>query len=275
MRKLLSLLLAVSLLLGLCAPGNAEDAPALPLQGTDRLAIPVPQGWNVIRVDEEDEFSLTAIKGGSDLTSLVFNPSLSVMYVPLGTMVLDARELTDTSEDIAPFSLGGYDWTGYRYTSFGMSGISLTASGDFGTITAVVSPQGMMGGASISLEDPDVQAILAGITVKATVEADWAVINEDGTLTVRLPGREGFAWSTGMSGSFDLNGGENGPEGEVAEAEEDGVYTAVITLRGSGVFSQGFSLGNEDDEAAQARISVLCEDGKAVALTDAALSDAE
>jgi hypothetical protein len=265
--------LTVLLLLGVSLAAVAD--PAGTAFDTGRFSVTVPAGWSAFQMDEADDTTVTVVKGGGDMTSLYFSPSISVMYVPLGTMLFGAQDLMDDAVEIEPFSLGGYDWNGYEYEFLGMKGISLTASGDFGSLVATISPQGMLGGDTITLEDADVRAILAGIAVHPFGGVDWAAVNEDGSLTVRLPLREGCTWETSMSGSFDLNGGENGPECEVSEAEEDGFYVATLTFQGSGAFSQGFSLSNDDGEVSQASVAVLCEDGKALRLADAYLKDVE
>ena len=267
MRKLLSVLMIVFLLLGMCSAGVAGD---ITMFAPGRLSVPVPSGWGAFLTDDADDTSVTLVKGGSDMMGLVFNPSVSVMYIPLGTLVLDPRDLQENSEDIEPFSLGGYDWTGYSYSSFGLSGICVTARGNFGTITVSISPRGVMGGdETISLKDEDVQAILSGITVQVAVEVDWAVINGDGTLTIRLPGQEGCTWAQSMSSSIDLTGGENSPACEITEAVEDGIYTATLKVEGSGAYSQAFSLSNGEEQVADAFVAMLCQDGIITCLTDA------
>ena len=270
MKKILSVLIIVLLLAGVCSAGADGD---ITMFAPGRLSVPVPSGWGAFLADAADDTSVTLVKGGSSMMDLIFNPAISVMYTPLGTLVLDSRDIQESSEDIEPFSLGGYDWTGYSYSSYGLSGIRINTEGNFGTITVSISPRGMAGGdETISLEDADVQAILSGITVQVAVEADWAVINGDGTLTVRLPGREGCEWKQGMSSSIDLSGGENNPSCEIAEAAEDGVYTATLRVEGSGAYSQGFSLSDDEEQVADALVTVLCEDGIITCLTDAKIN---
>ena len=277
MKRLLALLLTLAMLLGLCSAGAlAEEADGIP--AGSRVAFPAPEGWTILQLNPEDDASLAVIKGGEDASAFLFCPYITVMFMPHGTMVLDAREFTDSSEDIEPFSLGGYDWTGYSYESMGMAGISLTSRGDFGTIVVMLVTKPMLGGDDsepLTLADPDVQEIISGIRVQATVEADWVVFNEDGSVTVQLPGREGYSWGQGGTGNFVLQEGDPFPECEVEEKVGADAYTARITMQGDGVISCSFSLFNDEETAMVAGVSILCRDGKAVSLTDAYLRDGE
>ena len=270
MKKLISLMAAVILLACVLSPGIAGEAPAEETCDAGRVSVPVPAGWSAgPSPTGPDPMSVTLIKGGSDTMALLTCPSIWVSYSPVGMEVLDIREMMGGTGSIEPFSLGGYDWTGFHYDNLGSKGIGLTAVGDFGTLTVNFTPQGMLGGSTISLEDEDVRAILSGITVKPTVELDWVTLNGDGTVTVRLPQPEGsLAWETSMSVSRDLDGDGEGPEAEVAETVADGFYAATITLRGSGAYGQGFILGDGEGQTAQAYVAVLCEDGRATAVTE-------
>ena len=177
-RTRLALVLAGLLLLSLCTACGGKDKEQDPAKITGEVfdagnvRAMAPKGWKAFPVsDAFDEYegdnnpnSIYLCKGAKSEFDIFTNPLVTITYYGPDTTYFSAKSLFDDAEDIAGFTLGDYDWTGYTYTALGDAKTVMleTTKGDI-SITAYFLTE--TDGEKLSVEDADIQAILASIQV--------------------------------------------------------------------------------------------------------------
>lgn len=182
MKKLLALLLVIVMCATMFAAcGSNEDGKDAggdqqgEIKGetydTGDLSVLVPEGWTAIPVadlwaEEEgatDPTTVRLCKGGSTEMDLLSYPSLQIHYYDENTYMSEpSTQWYDDPADLDPLTLGGKTWKGFSASSFGDQLIILWTgeqAGDQYDVT--IWPEKSEG--SFSLEDADVQAIIASI----------------------------------------------------------------------------------------------------------------
>ena len=195
MKKLTAILLALTLLLALAACGgdkptepaaqpttqNTQNEPSAAneepsatgeikgeLYDAGNVTVFVPEGWKAfpqadVFSDEEGAVNpdvLRVCKGGETDWDLFSKPNIQINYWgPSVTGMLTDKDWYDNAEDIDPITTGEHNWIGYKGESLGSKLIILFE--DLGNIQYQATLWYETDGGSISLEDPDVLAILA------------------------------------------------------------------------------------------------------------------
>ena len=197
MKKIAYILLALALLLSLAACGGKTEAPKEPNQNaqtadpapapegkpaaqapstkgefydTDNFKVLVPDGWKAF--PQHDVFNddpkamnpniLQICKGASSDMDLFSKPLITVNYAGKSTtMMAPSKAFYDNVEDMADVTTGEHVWSAYSCESMGQKMYMLFE--DQGVIQFQAAVAYETSGGSISLDDADVQAILASI----------------------------------------------------------------------------------------------------------------
>lgn len=177
MKKIIAILMAALLLLGLCACGEKDEKPADPSEvkgetyDAGEVSALVPEGWKAFPVtdlfDEYDgDYDPTAIqiaKGAESEWDLFTVPYIQINYYGPDSwgMMMDSS-FYDETEDLEPMTLGSYKWTGFNVIDEEYPQTILWA--EDGDIQIQVMMNLGTGKDAISVSDPEVQAIVASIT---------------------------------------------------------------------------------------------------------------
>ena len=103
-------------------------------------------------------------KDADDEWDLLSKPYIMITYYDPETSFLSAKDWYDDAEDIESFTLGNYTWEGYTCTSLDYPYTILeTIDGDIAIQVDILEKSSDK--LEIALEDVDVQAIIASITV--------------------------------------------------------------------------------------------------------------
>jgi len=136
------------------------------------VSVVVPSGWKAFAVadvfaEEDDATDPNAIqigKGAESEWDLFTKPYIQINYYgPETTMMEPDKEWYDGATDLEPIKAGDYTWKGFSGSSFDMPIVMLwTSDGDH---QFQASMWVEMENGKISVEDADVQAILASVKV--------------------------------------------------------------------------------------------------------------
>lgn len=179
MKKLVVVLMSVLLVFSLAAcgdGGNGGNGGAVKGETVDTtvFSVLVPDGWKSFNTsDIFDEYTdlgydpngLNIYKGAESDWDMFTCPGLNISYFgPDTTMLAPDKAWYEGAEDLESFTTGAYTWQGFTYTigDYGM-GVIWTDSPIQLTVSIVLSSSN----GSISIDDADVQAILASIAVDA------------------------------------------------------------------------------------------------------------
>ncbi|MBE6982474.1 MAG: hypothetical protein E7437_09180 [Ruminococcaceae bacterium] len=183
MKKLFALVLAALMCVSLVACGGdgekgqdkeqtqapTEAAKAEPFDAGN-VMVDVAAGWKAFAVADVfaednamDPNKISVIKGGeSDWDSLT-KPNMNILYYPPETdLMTPSGEWYDDSVDLAPMELGGRTWNGFTATSLGMP-LAVLWTGESGGDQFQINICLELEGGSVSLEDADIQAMIASI----------------------------------------------------------------------------------------------------------------
>lgn len=176
----LSLILCVALFAG-CGGGKTTTGQTEPaavkgeVYDTGSFSVAVPSGWKALGVEdmwteEEGDMDPTQVqvyKGADDYWDMFSTPGVTIAYYDAdNTLTADLLpEMYDDVTDLEPLELGGRTWQGFSAKSFD-SPITILWTGEADSDQFQVSIWTEMSEGSISLDDADVQAIIASITVK-------------------------------------------------------------------------------------------------------------
>ena len=276
-KTLLGILLIINSVILLTACQNNSTSPVnKDVKGemfdAGHISVIIPEGWGDFFSGFSDS-SVTMAKGLDDLENLedIMNlPFIQVAYDPAGEI-----ESPDSSyqnvEEIAPFKLGNYQWSGFTGIKDDCPYTILQTTGDYGSINFLLKDAlNVSDAGKISYQDPVVQAILSSVSIKPleAVEASWFELI-DGQLHIALPeeGTENKHWR--ISGYYSENG---------AEAEHDEPYCDDkfhLTVRGSenGLYCIQFYYtdSNTWEQVGSASITMIIRDGKIAFVSDAKL----
>lgn len=177
-RTKLALVLVGLLMLSLCTACGAKGKNQDPTKITGEIfdagnvSAMAPKGWKAFPVSDvfdayegdNNPNSIYLCKGAKNEFDLFSKPLVTITYYGPDTIYYSAKSLFEDAKDIEGFTLGDYDWTGYEYASFeDAKTIMVETVKDDITITACFLTK--TGNQTLSLEDPDIQAILANIKV--------------------------------------------------------------------------------------------------------------
>lgn len=148
---------------------NAQD-----LNGYDTgvFTVSLPDGWTAVAVEDKlqkydgvtDPEQLYIVKGGTKAEDIFSYPYIWVSYYKDANTFASAKSMYQDSQDIEPLQIGARTWEGYKYTSSGYPGTSLTCRED-GSLWACLFVL-ENNGKSISVQDEDVKTILSSLKVK-------------------------------------------------------------------------------------------------------------
>ena len=271
MKKLSVIILIIMVLVCTCACANssqpssgetAAQSTELPaaentVKGTmhdfGRFSALVPEGWEAADLgDYQASYNGVIVKGkGEDFMTAA---SVSLLYLLPTEMFISGRGFYENVRSQDDFDLGGRHWE--AWTGVNDDGDKIQAaetSGEEGAFTvSLYMPADS--DVELSLDDPDVRAIIESIDIVTTVDVDWITL-KDGALIASLPEVEGYKWTEG--GSMSSN------ELEVS-ASLEGNQLTIKPVSGSGIGAQDLTLENEDQTEikGEAKISFRVNDAK-------------
>ena len=161
--------------LSACGGGGGDITPAKPedVKGETladgNISALVPEGWmgmygpDVFHDYEEgyDPNVIQLVKDAKSEMDYFSNNYVQIAYYEDGTYILGGADGNTT--DIEPFTAGGREWVGYIYEGSGFKTANLVAEDGDAQFSAVILLE--KDNKQISLEDADVQAILASVQV--------------------------------------------------------------------------------------------------------------
>ena len=179
MKKVLILLLVFAMVFTFTAcgkdeheePKNAE--PKSTTYDTGEFTVSIPDGWYAIPCsdfwsEEEGAIDATALnicKGGSDDWDILTKPYIRIDYYDAETtMQKPDKEWYENGVDLEPFTTGKHTWEAFSATTMDCPIVILWAeegADRYQIAIYVDQPDG-----KISIDDADVQAILASIELK-------------------------------------------------------------------------------------------------------------
>lgn len=134
------------------------------------VSVLVPDGWKAFPVTDafeeyDGEYDPTAVqvcKGGEEEWDIFTKPYMQINYYPDNSMYVSS-DWYDNVVELEPMQIGGYTWNGFTGTSLDYPMAVLYTDGDV-QIQVSITLENTDG--KISLDDADVQAIIASIQVK-------------------------------------------------------------------------------------------------------------
>ena len=188
LKKIIALLLAALMCMGLLAACGGNNGNGGSDNGSDsgsavtgetfdagNVSCIVPDGWkafpqNDLFSDEEgatDPDVINVCKGASTELDMFSKPYIRInYYAPSTYMTEPSKDFYDDVADLDDMTIGDYTWHGFSCTSIGYKYYMLwTGAEDEAQYQVSVLYEN--GGSTISLDDADVQAIIASIKGKA------------------------------------------------------------------------------------------------------------
>ena len=178
MKKTISLLLALLMVLSTAACGGGggktsgePETVKGETYNAGSVSALVPNGWKAFgAVDQWAEKEGTMKpdyiqigKGAKEDFDLFSKPSVNIQYYDESTdMIVPDKSFYEETKDVADIELGGRIWSGYTGKSMGAP-LMLLWTGEAGGDQFQVVIWMDMGDGTISVEDADVQAIIASI----------------------------------------------------------------------------------------------------------------
>ena len=271
MKKLLSVLMAVLMLIGILGCSNQDSKePEKPeenaVKGEEhdigRISVLVPEGWSVADLGSmATDFTCVIVKGTKD--DFMKNPQVSIIYNLPTEVVVSSAAFFDNVIQQEPFDLGGYHWTSWTGSFDDLKSEVAEAEGDFGYLT-FSAQEGLETKEMVSLKDPEVQAMISSVKVRPTIDVDWISIT-DGKAVAQLAGAEGQVWEDGSTMVT---------QGVEASFELDGNTVTLIPTAGTGAYMVTFNRTDTDATMhyADASIGVKVENGKVTGIYDATVT---
>lgn len=189
MKKLIALLLTLAMMVCFAACGG-EEKPAEGDKNTTQntpgtveeidgetydagnVSVQVPDGWKAFPVSDmwsedstaTDPDQVNVVKGGETEFDLLSKPYIQIVHYEPNSMITPSKDYYDTAEDVAPITTGNLTWEGFQ--AEGMLGDTFillwTTNADGHQFQVNVFNE--TDGGTITLDDADVQAILASIS---------------------------------------------------------------------------------------------------------------
>ena len=150
-----------------------KDAPAYDGSTYDTGVITVaePKGWKVCDVPDSldkydgdtDPNAVYVIKGGESSDDVLHKPYLWIVHYDNPGKWSSSKAFYDNVKDLDPVTIGTREWTGFSFSSLDTPGLTIKtdSDGDLWVCNMVCEN----GDDKISLEDKDVQDILATLKV--------------------------------------------------------------------------------------------------------------
>lgn len=169
MKKVLALILAVGMVIGMCACGSGSGKVKGETFDTGVISVLVPDGWmkkDVVFDEEVDKTQIQLFKGAKSDDDIWVTPYVSVKhYYPEENASVDNTlyfyEDVETLDDV---TIGDITWNASKGSFGGTEQIILST----GTPTEyIIFISTDVAGNTLSLDDADVQAIISSITVTA------------------------------------------------------------------------------------------------------------
>lgn len=165
--------------LGLCATfftgcgerGGETVGGSIEIYDAGKVSAPVPEGWMAIPVkdmwsdkgDVMDPSRLRICKGAKVEWDLFAHPYVEIIYYDSGTdMLMPPREFYRDIIELEPITAGDRTWEGFTGVADGQR-LAILQTGERGADQLQVTVWLEANSGTISLEDADVQVILAGI----------------------------------------------------------------------------------------------------------------
>ncbi len=127
----------------------------------------VPDGWQHFAGTDSDgketPYKLFVYKNADSPLDIFAKCGITLCLTPTNKFYMSPKCFYDNVEDINPFTLGKYRWTGYTCTSLGYPYIMLESNTDAGVLQAMVLLEN--GHNKIAFDDEDVKAVLGSITL--------------------------------------------------------------------------------------------------------------
>lgn len=212
----------------------------------------VPEGWKAFPVTDAfaddpktmDPDVVSICKGGETDLDTLTKPSIRIDYYgPDREMMGGLKDWYSNTEDLAPMQLGNYTWTGFTTTDYGKMAVLCAEDGDHQYQATVYLE---VEGKTISLEDQDVQAILAsvrpsdgssgGSTSNTNSSSESSSVSQEESVLVTYDWWDGYwyGWWCIKNGT-----GSYAPASDIAwdayaQIEVDSDNTGVLTLWDTG-----------------------------------------
>ena len=178
MKKIAALLIALLMVVALAACGEKEPQKPEDVKGETRetslMSALVPKGWKAFgKADVFDEFpdedgdpsGLRIYKGAEAEYDAYSKPGIMIdYYADSDTTLADTEFWYENVQYFDPITIGKYTWEGYNAESLDTPVVILMTDGGSGKIQVALTLEASDG--KIALEDVDVQAIIASITIK-------------------------------------------------------------------------------------------------------------
>ena len=157
-----------------CAGGGGGGSAATTTKDTGVFKVEVAADWTAYDVsdvfaEEENAFDADALqicKSATSETDLFSHPYIDIRhYAPTTYMYTDVKSFYEDVVDVEPIKLGNYEWTGFTGTSSDWTWTILFTNNEGGDNFQVSITPGTTEGLTASLDDPDVQAMIASITM--------------------------------------------------------------------------------------------------------------
>lgn len=193
MKKLIALLLALSMVLCFVAcgdkddkksdggksseSGKKDDSPA-EIKGetadAGNFTVLVPEGWKSFVVTDmwsddgaNDPDKLNIVKGGETDFDLLTKPYIQIVhYGPETEMMNPSKDFYDGAEDIEPITTGSLTWEGFSAVGMMDSSMIILWAGEADGHQYQLTLFDKTDEGEIKLTDADVQAILGSLTGK-------------------------------------------------------------------------------------------------------------
>lgn len=205
MKKTIAILLAALMLLSLAACAAKDGAPKSDGEQTaagavsgemydaGQVSVLIPDGWNA--VPQHDVFAddanamlpdvINVCKGGTTADDLYSHPYVRIDFGGTSkTLMMASKSYYEDAEDIEPLTTGSHSWNGFKCSNYGTPMTVLFCEETPIQYQACVFTD--TAGGKLSLEDADVQAILASVC--PSDEADAAAA---GTQQPAEPAQDG------------------------------------------------------------------------------------
>lgn len=169
MKKIFVIMLALTLLFALSACGEKEIKGEIYNAGN--VSALVPEGWMAFpTTDLFDEYEgehnpndFTIAKGAKTAFDLFSKSNLKITFTPSDVTMLPAdKDWYDNTADVESFTTGDRTWKGFSGTSLDEKMIVIWTQ-EGAQLQVTIWPE--LGGSKLSLDDPEVLAILKSITV--------------------------------------------------------------------------------------------------------------
>lgn len=129
------------------------------------LQVNVPENWKVfLGIDPEGHATqkkLHIYKNAESELDIFYKAGITICYYEDAGQYFLIKDLYDEVEDILPFKMGNYCWSGYTCRSFGYPYIMLETSENTDRLLVMILTEN--GENKISFSDSDVQEILKSI----------------------------------------------------------------------------------------------------------------